>query len=95
MDATKAKGRGGKGEEELPMSDEHRVEIERKEDDFVGITEEAVGVMKNVSLQSTPSTILCGTGFKVNRSSIPLSPCATLPISSPHSLNSTRELTRS
>ena len=48
LDATKAKGKGGKGEEDLPMSDEHRAEVERKEDDFVGVTEEAVGVMKNV-----------------------------------------------
>ncbi len=50
LDATKAKGKGGKGEEELPMSDERRAEIERKEDEFVGVTEEAVGVMKNVRL---------------------------------------------
>ena len=33
----------------MPISDELRAEIERKEDDFVGVTEEAVGVMKNVS----------------------------------------------
>ena len=50
LDATKATGTAGKGEEELPMSDEHRAEVERKEDEFVGVTEEAVGVMKNVSL---------------------------------------------
>ena len=54
LDATKAKGRKGNqvglsGEvEELPMSDESRAEVERKEDEFVGVTEEAVGVMKNV-----------------------------------------------
>ena len=54
LDATKAKGKKGStvgmsGEvEDLPLSDEHRVEIERKEDEFVGVTEEAVGVMKNV-----------------------------------------------
>lgn len=48
LDATKAKAKGGKGEEDLPMSDERRAEIERKEDEFVGQTEEAVGVMKNV-----------------------------------------------
>ena len=48
LDATKAKGKGAKGEEDMPMSDEHRAEVERKEDDFVGVTEEAVGVMKNV-----------------------------------------------
>ena len=50
LDATKAKSRGGKGEGDLPMSDEHRAEVERKEDEFVGVTEEAVGVMKNVRL---------------------------------------------
>ena len=48
LDATKAKAKGGKGEEELPISDERRAEIEKKEDEFVGVTEEAVGVMKNV-----------------------------------------------
>lgn len=49
LDATKSKQKGGKGgEEEIPISDELRAEIERKEDDFVGVTEEAVGVMKNV-----------------------------------------------
>ena len=54
LDATKAKGKRGNqvgmsGEvEELPMSDETRAEVERKEDEFVGVTEEAVGVMKNV-----------------------------------------------
>ena len=51
LDATKSKQKGGKGgEEEIPISDELRAEIERKEDDFVGVTEEAVGVMKNVSV---------------------------------------------
>lgn len=48
LDATKAKGKGGKGEEDLPMSDELRAEVERKEDDFVAVTEEASGVMNNV-----------------------------------------------
>lgn len=58
LDATKAKGKRGNhvgmsGEvEELPMSDETRAEVERKEDEFVGVTEEAVGVMKNVRLRS-------------------------------------------
>ncbi len=50
LDATKSKQKGGKGEEDMPISDELRAEIERKEDDFVGVTEEAVGVMKNVSV---------------------------------------------
>lgn len=53
LDATKAKGKAGKGDEDLPMSDEHRAEVERKEDEFVGVTEEAVGVMKNVSFLFT------------------------------------------
>ena len=57
LDATKAKGKGGKGDEELPMSDERRAEIERKEDEFVGVTEEAVGVMKNVRLSPSYSSI--------------------------------------
>jgi hypothetical protein len=45
LDATKARAKspGSDGDEEL------RAEIERKEDEFVGQTEEAVGVMKNVS----------------------------------------------
>ena len=52
LDATKAKaknqaGRGFNPDEEQ-MSEEMRAEIERKEDEFVGQTEEAVGVMKNV-----------------------------------------------
>lgn len=55
LDATKARGKkpsatvGLSGEvEEGPVSEEHRAEIEKKEDEFVGVTEEAVGVMKNV-----------------------------------------------
>lgn len=56
LDATKSKGKRGatvgmSGEvEDLPQSDEQRAEVEKKEDEFVGVTEEAVGVMKNVSL---------------------------------------------
>lgn len=38
----------GQHEEEV-MSEEARVEVEQAEDEFVGQTEEAVGVMKNVS----------------------------------------------
>ncbi len=66
LDATKAKGKrghviGASGEqEELPMSDEVRAEVERKEDEFVGVTEEAVGVMKNVS-HSVQSRLLLWT----------------------------------
>ena len=53
LDATKAKakaksqGRGMNPDDEL-IDDEMRAEIEHKEDEFVGQTEEAVGVMKNV-----------------------------------------------
>lgn len=53
LDATKSKaksagtGRGMNPEDER-LSEEARGEIERKEDEFVGQTEEAVGVMKNV-----------------------------------------------
>ena len=60
LDSAKAKGKGGagwklpvgqKGEErdEETVAEEARVEIEQAEDEFVGQTEEAVGVMKNVS----------------------------------------------
>lgn len=60
LDATKAKkgatglvprapvGRDNLGDEYL--TEETRAEIEAKEDEFVGQTEEAVGVMKNVSI---------------------------------------------
>ena len=59
LDATKAKGKGSKGEEDLPMSDEHRAEVERKEDDFVAVTEDAVGVMKNVRVCPLPHESKC------------------------------------
>jgi hypothetical protein len=61
LDAAKAKARngglgfppiGGAGRKEIPdedhMTEDQRVEIETAEDEFVGCTEEAVGVMKNV-----------------------------------------------
>lgn len=38
------------GNEDEAISEEARVEIEQAEDEFVGQTEEAVGVMKNVRL---------------------------------------------
>ncbi|EOD43212.1 bar domain-containing protein [Neofusicoccum parvum] len=56
LDATKTKAKGGafalpgakkEGEEEH-ITEEARAEIEQAEDEFVGQTEEAVGVMKNV-----------------------------------------------
>lgn len=51
LDAVKAKARGkaGGGHDEAYLSDDARAEIEAAEDEFVGQTEEAVGVMKNVS----------------------------------------------
>ena len=58
LDAAKAraKGLGWKlggaktGRDEEIVSEEAKVEIEQAEDEFVGQTEEAVGVMKNVSV---------------------------------------------
>lgn len=50
LDAAKSKKSGGRGmnpDHEM-MSEQARVEIEQKEDEFIGQTEEAVGVMKNV-----------------------------------------------
>lgn len=53
LDASKSKAKaanGGRGinpDDEM-ITEETRAEIERKEDEFVGQTEEAVGVMKNV-----------------------------------------------
>ncbi|KAI9824084.1 MAG: hypothetical protein M1832_002152 [Thelocarpon impressellum] len=62
LDAAKARAKAGPGwnlpgqaggrkeghDDEGPISEEARVEIEQAEDEFVGQTEEAVGVMKNV-----------------------------------------------
>jgi len=57
LDAAKAKakntgwklpGQKGQGHDDDGTSEEARVEIEQAEDEFVGQTEEAVGVMKNV-----------------------------------------------
>lgn len=52
LDATKSKaktgGARGMNPDDEVMSEEARAEVEQKEDEFVGQTEEAVGVMKNV-----------------------------------------------
>ncbi|KAI9865162.1 MAG: hypothetical protein M1813_002482 [Trichoglossum hirsutum] len=61
LDAAKAKSKAGPGwslpgqgrkegdeQDESPVSEEARVEVEQAEDEFVGQTEEAAGVMKNV-----------------------------------------------
>jgi len=52
LDASKGKKGGGRGmNPDLEMvSEEMRREVEQKEDEFVTQTEEAVGVMQNVSL---------------------------------------------
>lgn len=64
LDATKAKakstGRGFNPDDEH-LSEEMRAEIERKEDEFVGQTEEAVGVMKNVGSGYRRESGLCYT----------------------------------
>jgi Bin/amphiphysin/Rvs domain for vesicular trafficking len=55
LDSTKAakkhavQGRGMNPDDESALSEEARAEIEAAEDEFVNQTEEAVGVMKNVS----------------------------------------------
>jgi hypothetical protein len=56
LDAAKAKAKGGAWNlaggaqhDESEASEETKLEIEQAEDEFVGQTEEAVGVMKNVS----------------------------------------------
>ena len=41
-------GRSSNPDDETPLSEEARAEIEAKEDDFVGQVEEAQSVMKNV-----------------------------------------------
>lgn len=51
LDANKAKKGGGRGmnpDTEMVSEEQMRV-VEQKEDEFVAQTEEAVGVMKNVS----------------------------------------------
>lgn len=64
LDAVKAHAKGntfkigaGQGEEQ-ELSAEAQEEIEKAEDEFVTQTEEAVGVMKNVSIHACPSTVL-------------------------------------
>lgn len=99
LDASKSKakaasgGRGMNPNDEI-VTEEARAEIERKEDEFVGQTEEAVGVMKNVGFHfphQVPGRCFppfwgdcAGQHSKPlicykSRSSIPLSPCVTSP----------------
>jgi hypothetical protein len=69
LDATKAKAKSGPaftlpgqqpkvGQEDHEISEEARAQIEQAEDEFVGQTEEAVGVMKNVRIQRGESELL-------------------------------------
>lgn len=70
LDAAKTRAKGGmfklpgkpdqQHHEEADTSEEAKVEIEQAEDEFVGQTEEAVGVMKNVSFDS------CFCNFNAN-----------------------------
>ena len=59
LDAVKAKAKnaGGRGmnPDDEHVSEELRAQIERKEDEFVNKTEEAVEIMKNVRSLSTMS----------------------------------------
>lgn len=75
LDATKAKA-GKKGASATPsgdivssgVSDELRAEIEKKEDEFVGVTEEAVGVMRNVCISdSSPLSLLHSWDMSSNK----------------------------
>lgn len=56
LDAIKSKIRSKEAEGQL--SEQQRQEVEKKEDEFVAQTEEAEGVMRNVSSQRSPSTTL-------------------------------------
>lgn len=62
LDASKGRKGGGRGmNPDLEMvSEEMRREVETKEDEFVTQTEEAVGVMQNVSLSF--ERVLVGNG---------------------------------
>jgi hypothetical protein len=65
LDATKAKAKGrllgGKGghDGDEHLTEEQRAEIETAEDEFVAQTEEAVGVMKNVSVVLISYLFVC------------------------------------
>jgi hypothetical protein len=64
------------GHEDDATSDEARVEIEQAEDEFVGQTEEAVGVMKNVRINFPAITCRANSN---NRYLIPLNHYETSP----------------
>ena len=91
LDAAKAKAKNGPGagwnlsgqaagrkeghEDDSTMSEEARVEVEQAEDEFVGQTEEAVGVMQNVSPTSLPILLLLTSSRSSTRPSL----CAIWP----------------
>ncbi len=68
LDASKSKAKAANGGRVNPddemVTEEARAEIERKEDEFVGQTEEAVGVMKNVCFHFSP--LLCWQLFPLH-----------------------------
>jgi hypothetical protein len=69
-------GNRGAGHEDDAASEEARIEIEQAEDEFVGQTEEAVGVMKNVRIKFLAKTCRANPN---NRYLIPLNHFATSP----------------
>lgn len=82
--------------EEAEISPEAQEEIEKAEDEFVTQTEEAVGVMKNVSHTRARNYVWeVRMADRDCRSSIPLSRSATSPSSSPPRWSTTRRPTRS
>lgn len=75
LDSIKARRKAAAGGDLDNLSEEARAEIEQAEDEFVGQTEEAVSVMKNVCFvphlhESTPA-------LTRSRSLTPLSLCGT------------------
>lgn len=87
LDSTKAakksqlQSKGMNPDDESQLSEEARAEIEAAEDEFVNQTEEAVGVMKNVSLLSSACIdVESLTSNFCYRFSTPPSPSATLRI---------------
>lgn len=83
LDSIKASKKAGAHGDLDNLSEDARAEIEQAEDEFVGQTEEAVSVMKNVRYSLfffTLRNLFCGTNIPCNRSLIPPSPCATWPI---------------
>ena len=104
LDAQKARAKaGGSTASDEMMTEDERAKIEQKEDEFVGQTEEAVGVMKNVR----PSCVKLPFSYQEGCTSLsfalpdhhrfltPPSPSATLPTSSPLSSSTIRKRVRS